>query len=139
MSPEEQRLRGNVQPCRQVVALFPDEASRPDPDHLPPPKGMSAAARKIWVEKVERYRQRGQKVQGREDALQAYCETQAKLFKLFRTQAGPSIGMINAHRAWCNEFHDTPASQKTKAGDGTPSGNPFAANVRRPAAPSPAS
>ncbi len=139
MSPEQQLASGETRPSRQIVHLFPDVASRPDPECIPPPKGMSAAARKLWVIKVDRYRQRGQKVEGEEDGLRQYCEIEAQLNAMWRKRELPPVALINAHRGWCCEFFDTPASKKAKAKDlGGAPGNRFAVNRRpigAPAAP----
>ena len=59
LSPAQKEARGETRPSRAVVTLFADHASRPDPDIIPSPTGMTAAARKIWAVKVERFKQRG--------------------------------------------------------------------------------
>lgn len=127
ISPEEQKARGETRPSRQVVALYPDIASRPDPEVIPPPKGMTPAARKLWHEKVARYRQRGQKVQGFEDALRQLCELEAALNDAWR-RGTATMAMVNAHRLWCAEFFDTPAAQKVPASGGQKASNAFARN-----------
>jgi hypothetical protein len=91
---------------------------------------MTAAARKIWKEKIDRYRQRGQKVQGFEDALRQYCEIEAALSKAWKMGIA-TMAMVNAHRLWAAEFFDTPASQKVSPNGSTPSGNKFSGNGRR--------
>ena len=110
-SPERQALAGETRPSRQVVTLFADHASRPDPDKFDPPKWLSAAARKVWTIKVERYRQRGQKIGGFEDALAQYCALEAELAAMYKRKALPPMAMVTAHRLWSAEFYDTPASQ----------------------------
>jgi streptogramin lyase len=114
LTPEERRARGERRPSRdkRVVPLYPDHMSRPDPDVLEPPKGMTAAGRRIWNDKVERYRQRGQKVQGFEDSLRMYCELEATLYASWKTPTGPAMAQVNAHRLWSHEFFDSPASQQ---------------------------
>lgn len=134
ISPEMQKARGTYEPGREVVALYPDHASRPDPAEMPPPKGMTRAARAIWDVKVARYRQRGQKVQGFEDSLRQYCELEAKLNRMWAKGDTPPMAMVNGHRLFCGEFFDTPAAQKVSA-HGKPTGNAFARNGRRDAAP----
>ncbi|MGY0794255.1 hypothetical protein ACW7BJ_33325 [Azospirillum argentinense] len=129
-SPDQQYAKGENRPSRRVVALYPDHASRPDPDDLPAPTGMTAAAKKLWAEKVARYRQRGQKVQGFEDALRQYCELEAALNKAFKNGT-VTMAMVNAHRLWSAEFFDTPAAQKVPAGGSKPTSNRFAQNGRR--------
>lgn len=129
ISPEAQRAHGTVQPVREIVALYPDHASRPDPEELPPPQGMSAAAKKIWNVKVARYRQRGQKVQGFEDALRQYCELEVRLNKMFKGAAPINVSMVNTYRLMAAEFFDTPAAQKVSS-HGKPVENPFARNGR---------
>jgi hypothetical protein len=97
---------------------------------MPPPKGMSKEGRKIWAAKVERYRQRGQKVQGFEDGLRQYCELEAELNRCWSKGLTPTMAMVNGHRLYCAEFYDTPASQKVTA-NGKPAQNAFARNGRR--------
>ena len=130
ISPEAQRAHGTVQPCREIVPLYPDHASRPDPDNLPPPAGISASAKKVWYAKVSRYRQRGQKVQGFEDALRQYCELEVRLNKMFKSDAPINVSMVNTYRMFAAEFFDTPAAQKVSA-NGKPAGNAFSRNGRR--------
>ncbi len=132
MSPEQQAARGETRPSRKVVSIFPDHASRPDPVDFPPQSGMTAAAKKIWVVKVDRYRQRGQKLQGFEDSLRAYCELEAALNKGFKLGQA-TMAMVNAHRGWAAEFYDTPASQKAPAAGGERPGNAFKRNGSKPA------
>ena len=118
-------LRGTIQPCRLVVPLYPEHMSRPDPAEIPPPAGMTPAGADVWKVKVERYRQRGQKVGGFEEALRQYCELEARLTELWNHRDGPPMAMVAAHRVWCGEFFDTPASQKVSIGKKT-ADNPFA-------------
>lgn len=47
-SPEQQAASGETRPSRTVVTMFADHASRPDPEHIPAPRGMTRAAKKIW-------------------------------------------------------------------------------------------
>ncbi len=131
-SPEQQEARGETRPSRAVVHLYPDIASRPDPDVIPAPRGMTYAGKKIWDEKVARYKQRGQKVQGFEDALRQYCELEAMLNKAFKDKA-VNMAMVTAHRGWANEFFDTPASQKIPVYGKQKDSNPFTNNGRKPA------
>src|SRR5690606_38979985 len=124
---------GETRPSRKVVSMFPDHASRPDPDYIPPPKGMTPAARKIWTAKVDRFRQRGQRVQGFEDALRQYCELEAALNDAFK-RSTVNMAMVNAHRLWAAEFFDTPAAQKIPVYGNQKETNAFTNNGRRPAA-----
>lgn len=125
--------KGTVQPCRAVTVLFPDHASRPDPESIPPPKWLSAAAKHIWAEKVDRYRQRAQKVAGFEDALAQYCALEADIIAARRKKLPITVAMINAHRIWAAEFYDTPASQIARPGGAANKGNQFAQFGKRPA------
>jgi hypothetical protein len=133
LSPEQKLARGETRPSRAVVSIYPDHASRPDPDVIVPPKGMTAAARKIWAGKVDRYKQRGQKVQGFEDALRQYCELEAALNRAFK-RGDANMAMVNAHRLWSAEFFDTPAAQKVPVYGKQKDSNPFTNNGRRPSA-----
>jgi len=110
-SPADLRAAGETRPSRTVAVLYPDNASRPDPEKIPPPTGMTPAGRKIWTAKVERYRQRGQKVAGFEDALRQLCELEAAINKAWKIGM-PTMAMVTAHRLWMAEFFDTPAAQK---------------------------
>jgi hypothetical protein len=129
-SPEAQRAKGETRPSRKVVPIFATVADRPDPEDVPPPPGMSAAAKKIWAEKVARYRQRGQKVQGLESSLRSFCELEAALNAAYKSKLA-TMAMVNAHRLWSAEFYDTPAAQKAPVGAGQKSENRFANNGRR--------
>ena len=86
-------MAGESRPSRTVVTLFPDHASRPDPDDIPPPKWLSAAAKRLWATKVNRYRQRGQKVAGFEDSLAQYCSLEAELIDFYRKKTTPPMAM----------------------------------------------
>jgi hypothetical protein len=132
LSPDQQAAHGETRPSRQVVPLFADHASRPDPDIINPPAGMTVAAKKIWVGKVDRFKQRGQKVQGFEDSLRQYCELEAALNKAFR-RGDANMAMVNAHRLWSAEFFDTPAAQKVPVYGKQKDSNAFTNNGRRPA------
>lgn len=127
LSPAQHRAHGTERSDREVVSLYPDHASRPDPAEIPPPRGMSKDARKIWAVKVDRYRQRGQKVQGFEDSLRQYCELEAELNRSWSKGITPTMAMVNGHRLFSAEFYDTPASQKVTA-HGKPVENPFSRN-----------
>ena len=123
-SAEMKRLAGETRPSRTVVSLYPDHASRPDPEVIEPPPGMTPAARKIWRIKVERYRQRGQKVGGFEDALRQFCELEAALNKAWRSGT-VTMAMVGQHRIWSAEFFDTPAAMKVNPNGKTQDANPF--------------
>ena len=131
VDPAIKKARGTEQPCRKVEVLFKDHASRPDPDSMPAPKWLNAMAKKIWTEKTNRYRQRGQKIDGFQEALAQYCSLEADLIKTWKKRDTPPIAMINAHRIWASEFYDTPASQKVPAGGSGEKGNKFAKNGNR--------
>ena len=133
LSPSQQEARGETRPSRKVVAMFADHAARPDPDHIPAPAGMTRAAKKIWAAKVDRFRQRGQKVQGFEDALRQYCELEAALNDAFK-KGTVNMAMVNAHRHWAAEFYDTPAAQKVPVYGKQKETNDFANNGRRTSA-----
>lgn len=133
LSPEQQRAHGETRPSRAVVALYPDHASRPDPAEIPAPADMTPEAQVIWTRKVERYRQRGQKVGGFEDVLRHYCELEAELNRAWASGTAPSMAAVNGYRLYAAEFFDTPASQRVSA-NAQPTQNPFARNGRKSAA-----
>jgi hypothetical protein len=136
VDPETQKARGETRGERVIIQMFPDIAARPDPEEMPPPEGMTLEGELIWIEKVERYKRRGQKIQGFESTLRIYCEAEAALLKQFAAGQGASSNQINAVRGWANEFYDTPASQRISvraAGGGN--GNKFAANGNRKPSP----
>lgn len=132
VSPASKKARGTEQKCRKVEVLFADHASRPDPDVIPPPVWLGAEAAKIWVEKVARYRQRGQKVEGFEPSLAQYCALEAELIDMRQRRIVPPMAMVSAYRIWAAEFYDTPASQKVPAGGSKQTGNKFARNGNGP-------
>ncbi len=125
LTDEQKRQRGTFQPHRSIVSLYPDHASRPDPAEIPAPQGMTPEGAAIWKTKVDRYKQRGQKVGGFEEALRNYCELEARLLAAWNDGDGPSMAMVATYRMWAGEFYDTPASQKINIGS-TKSENPFA-------------
>jgi hypothetical protein len=129
----EKHRRGTAKPSRSVVMLFPDHASQPDPADIPPPKHLSAAAKRIWSEKVDRYRQRGQKVEGFESTLGVYCEIEAALNAATR-RGTVTAAMITTYRRFAADFYDTPASQHATpgAGGGKRVENPYRRNGLRP-------
>lgn len=129
--PHVKAAKGRTAPSDQVVPLFPDHASRPDPDLIEPPKWLSRQAKQVFRDKVERYRQRGQKVEGFEDPLAAYCALEAELVDMRKKGIAPTVAMITAHRLWAIEFYDTPSSQRIGQGAGHPRENRFARNGRR--------
>lgn len=124
--PEMQLAVGETRPSRKVTVLFEDHASRPDPEVIAAPKWLSGAAKRVWAEKVDRYRQRAQKVSGFEDALAQYCALEAEIIAIRKKRDVPTVAMINAHRIWAAEFYDTPASQVARPGSTGTNGNQFA-------------
>src|SRR5690349_15559359 len=133
IDPSEKKKRGTEQPCRKVEVLFSDHASRPDPEDIPPPPWLNETAKKIWREKINRYRQRNQKIGGFEDLLAHYCALEADLIdKYYKKDNVPPMAMVNAHRIYASEFYDTPASQKVPAAGGGTSANKFSKNGNRP-------
>lgn len=110
---------GTDQPCRLRESLFESEEGEPVR-----PQWLKGRARKIWVEKVERYSVRGQNVKGFEDALAQYCALEAELINLYKKGITPPMAMVNAYRIWASEFFDTPASNLSKLG-GKRKDNPF--------------
>jgi len=130
-SPDQLRIAGESRPSRQVAVLFPDHAARPDPESIPPPKGMTPAGKKTWIEKVGSYRRRGQKVDGFQDALRQYCELEAAINKAWK-HTTPPMSMLNAYRLFAAEFYDTPASRKVSVSQSGKGNNRFARNGRRP-------
>ena len=133
-APNVKAAKGETRPSRAVVHLYPDHASRPDPDQINPPSWLSAKAKAIWKRKIERYRQRGQKVDGFQDSLAQYCSLEAELEKLYAAGMMPTMAAVTQHRMWAAEFYDTPASQKAPASGGGQDANPFARNGHRPRA-----
>lgn len=130
-SPEHKKATGETRPSRQVVDLFPSHSSRPDPDVIDPPTWMKAPVKKIWAAKVERYRQRGQKVDGFQDSLAQYCQLEWELVDLRKKGMVPPMSMVTQYRGWAAEFYDTPASQKVAAGGGAKQANRFGSNGQR--------
>ena len=131
-SPEMRALSGESRPSRKVVTLFADHASRPDPEKFSPPKWLAAAGKKIWDDKVSKYRQRGQKVGGFEDSLAQYCALEAELAATYKRRLVPPMAMVTAHRIWAAEFYDTPASQNAH-GKGKPAEGKFGGVGKREA------
>ena len=130
-SPEEQKAAGETRPCRKVETLFASHAERPDPDHIPAPVWLNKKAKELWTEKTNRYRQRGQKIEGFESALAQFCALEADLINFYKKKITPPMAMVNALRVWAAEFYDTPASQRVPAGGSKPNANKFKQNGNR--------
>lgn len=93
---------------------------------MPPPADMSDEAKAIWQSKVQRYRQRGQKTDGCQDALRQYCELEAALIEAWKAKRA-NMAMVSVYRTYANDFYDTPASQRIILTAGKDK-NPFAKN-----------
>ena len=119
-SPEDQLAVGETRPSRKVVSLYADHAARPDPEIIVPPGWLRKVkgAIAIWHEKVERYRQRGQKIGGFEAALAQYCAIEAALIDMYRRKIETPAAKITQYRVFASEFYDTPASQRVPASGG---------------------
>lgn len=126
----EKRRRGTARPSRKVVTLFADHAARPDPVDLAAPPHLSRAAKRIWRDKVERYRARGQKVDGFQDALGVYCEAEATL-NLATRRGVATPALVAAWRRFAGEFFDTPRTQQA-APSGRTGANPYSTNGQSP-------
>jgi len=69
---------GTDQTCRHrepVVLSLTGEPVRP--------KWLTGNARKIWEDKIEKYKARGQSIVGCEDLLASYCALEARLIEDF--------------------------------------------------------
>lgn len=129
-SPEEAKAAGETRASRKVVSLYPDVASRPDPDVIKPPSWLLKVrgAKALWNEKIARYRQRGQKVEGFEAGLAQYCALEAQLADWYSRGIDVPAAKITQHRVLMAEFYDTPASQRVPASSDKGKGNVFARN-----------
>ena len=111
-SNETKKARGTAQPCRSVTTLFEDANSRPDPDIIDPPSWLNKKAKKIFNEKVETYRRRGQKVDGFQAALALYCALEEQILKKFKDGGINNIAAVTRWESMSKSFYDTPSSQK---------------------------
>lgn len=126
--PSVKAAKGETRPSRTanaVTVLYPDHASRPDPEKIKAPAWLTAPAKKIWDAKCERYRQRAQKIGGFEDSLAQYCALEADLIDMRKKRIPVPAAMLTAHRVWAGEFYDTPASQTARPGQKPGGGNKF--------------
>lgn len=99
-------VSGTDQPCRRrepVVETIPGMPVKP--------AWLKGRAAKLWAEKVETYRVRGQAVAGCESALAQYCALEAALIDQYQKRMIPPVAQVNAFRILAAEFYDTPASQ----------------------------
>jgi len=116
-------LKGTAQPCRRRERLVP-----PIDGELVKPTWLKGRAAKLWHEKLEVYRRRGQGVAGCEAALAQFCALEAALIDQWRRGNTPSMAAVNAWRGLAASFYDTPSSQV-----GSPAaagqGDLFAANM----------
>ena len=80
LSPAQKRQHGETRPSRSVVELYPNAQS--GSDDFAPPSWLNALGKKIWREKVDRYRRRGQQIDGFQHALAQYVALEAKIIEL---------------------------------------------------------
>lgn len=128
--PEVHALRNDRHKDRQVVSLFGGVTNAIEDEEFPPPPDMHPDAQELWRTKVTRYKARGQKISGFEDALEVYCNAQDALLKAFKNNTA-TASMINSFRGYAVEFFDTPASQRVKANSLEDAGNRFTQNGQR--------
>lgn len=131
-SPDMQKAKGETRPSRKIEFIYPDHQSRPDPEDIAPPEWMNAEAQQIWRNKIERYRQRGQKISGFEDALAQYVVLEERLIWHHSRGVPVPMAMVSAHRVWAAEFYDTPSSMKVSPSGGGSAKNRFGGNGHRP-------
>ena len=82
-------VAGTDQPCRErAPAVEPLEG---EPVR---PKWLKGLARRVWIEKVEKYQKRGQNIVGCEDALAQYCALEAELIDMRKRKVQPPVTMI---------------------------------------------
>lgn len=122
--PDLKLIKGTDRPDRQSVPAFKELDGEPVR-----PKWLKGPAKKIWHEKIARYKERGQNVVGFEGALAQYCALEAEIAKLFMKGMTPATSMINTHRIYAGDFFDTPASQVSKL-KLKKSDNPWSKHVR---------
>lgn len=126
--PEALKLaKGTAKPSRASAPVVPTLEGEPVR-----PAWLKGGALKVWNERIEIYRQRGQSVRGLEGTLAQYCATEARLIDLWRRRVDIPVTLINQHRIYANDFYDTPASQQQSAVRAKGDDNPFARNGQRP-------
>lgn len=99
----------------KVVALFEDvkPAAIIEPERVaPPPEWLPRRAKQLWVDHVEVYRWRGQRIQGTEKALAQYCLVEAKMIDAWLEDRIPHPSIMNVYLRLAIQFYDTPASQR---------------------------
>ena len=109
-SQQMRQLTGTDRKCRAVIAVVP-----PVEERIKQPKTMTAAARRIWKQKIEVYESRGQNIAGMEAVLANYCELEAAIAVQWKMKQIPPMAQLTEYRRLANEFFDTPASQLTRA------------------------
>lgn len=127
--PDVRAMRGTKRPDRTVVPLFTNQPRQEIVD-CPAPADMTVPGKAVWAAKVERYRQRGQPVEGFEGALRQYCELEVVVSAMFRGERPLVMSAVAGLRLYAAEFFDTPASQNLRP-QRRPDGNPFGRNGRR--------
>lgn len=123
-------VSGTYQPCRRrepVVEAIPGMPVKP--------AWLKGRAAKLWAEKVETYRARGQAVAGCESALAQYCALEAALIDQYQKRMIPPVAQVNAFRILAAEFYDTPASQIVPTRQPGAAASKFSAHRQRPPRP----
>lgn len=133
-SPDQKKAKGETRPSRtDTVIEFVHTSTEdwPDPDVIEAPEWMDEATQEVWYQKVNRYRKRGQKIDGFEDALAQYVALEADLIRHRRYNIPIPMAMINTHRIWAAEFYDTPSSMKISPSGSAGKQNRFAGRGKR--------
>jgi hypothetical protein len=133
-SPDQKKAKGETRPSRKgnvITFAYESVEDWPDPDVIEPPVWMDELSREIWYEKVDRYRKRGQTIDGFEHALAQYVALEAKIIFSYQHGIPAPVAMINAHRIWAAEFYDTPASRKISPSGSKAKTNRFAGRGKR--------
>jgi len=130
-NPATKKAKGTEQPCRAVTSLYPDHAARPDPEVIDPPKWLSRLAKVIWKSKVERYRQRKQKIDGFQDVLAQYCSLEADLVAGWKMGRPANASLMNSYKDFAARFYDSPADQNVVIGASSKKKNKFSGRGKR--------
>lgn len=109
-------MRDNTERKDRVI----EEAVIPLHGEVERPKWLKGKARKVFEEKLEIYKKRGQSIVGLERMLAHYCQLEVLLIELWKTPTGPTPAAQAEYRRWCSDFFDSPASQLIRPGNKDP-------------------
>lgn len=136
LTPEQKKARGETRPSQSVVWLYPPNEGEALVLDLKPPSGMTPAARKIWKQKLEEFKDKDwAKRFGFQEfvsGLRMLCECEAMVWDAFK-KGGASSALQGRLQSLLAAFHALPSERVVPGRAASLPSNPFANNGRRAA------